>query len=67
MKKIFGLEFIIAEIGMLSSLILIMLGPQDIWNAYKGKIDYTRGLIELCSGLVMGAVTGYIIYRDIKR
>jgi len=37
MKKISGLEFIIAEIGMLSSSILIMLGPQDIWNALREK------------------------------
>ena len=67
MKKIYGLEFIIAEAGILSSSILIMLGLQDLWYAYKGKIDYDKGLIELGIGLGTGAIASYIFYRNIKR
>ncbi|MBI2448848.1 hypothetical protein HYV49_00975 [Candidatus Pacearchaeota archaeon] len=61
------LELLITGIGVLLSSILIMSGLQDLWHAYKGKIDYDKGLIELCSGFVAGAIVGYIIYRDIKR
>lgn len=61
------LELIIAEASILSTAILTGLGLQDLCDAYHGKIEYQKGLIELGIGLITGAIASYIIYQNIRK